>query len=156
MDWFCVKDDFEPDGGLRDIYVFATDSDDWQRVLDAVQEWDPNTRVLIDDELIEKPWSAKKLLNERSEHSILWIVNLGEGVRAHSHFFSSDEIEFDIDPREFTGPSQLQGLEDFMALLGEVTASPVVLTPENLRDCPILTYSPQAKRMEWVPARHRR
>jgi hypothetical protein len=67
----------------------------------------------------------------------------------HGHFFSPDEIEFDLDPREVTGLGQAKALADFMRLLGEITAKTVILTAENSQEHVLARYSPGDGEVAW-------
>ena len=53
------------------------------------------------------------------------------GVLANCHFFTPEEIEFDIDPREVVGQTELDGLFGFMSCLAEAVGQDVILCPEN-------------------------
>lgn len=65
------------------------------------------------------------------------------------HFFSDDQIECDIDPREITSQSDLDVLVGFMRWLGDAVRKPVLLTPENGREHPIITYVPDRKEFHY-------
>ena len=49
----------------------------------------------------------------------------------HCHFFTTDEIELDLDPREVTSQGQLDAVLDFISNLGAALQRDVVLTEEN-------------------------
>jgi len=73
-------------------------------------------------------------------------------VELACHFFVTNEIEFDLDPRQ-VGESQLRALMEFMARLGDLTGKPVALTPENGPHAQIFRYEPGTKQMSWIPSR---
>ncbi len=58
------------------------------------------------------------------------------------HFFTTEEIEFDIDPREITGESDFQALTEFMRFVGLKLSRRVALTPEGGPDEMLLEYDP--------------
>ncbi len=60
-----------------------------------------------------------------------------------------EEIECDIDPREIASQADLNALLDFVRRLGDKTQKQVVITPENGRHEPILTYAPDSKTFEY-------
>ena len=152
MDWQKVAPDFEPDGALRDIYVFDTDASEWQRVWDALRTWEPSPRLLIGGQPAAMREKVADVFAEARQEGALLSVEVA-GAVVNCHFFGHDEIEFDVDPREVAGPAQLEGLERFMSLLGAATGKPVVLTMENMREAVILRYWVDARRLEWVASK---
>ncbi len=40
VDWEDVRPEFEWDGSLRDLYVFETSQEEWNRFLVALRSWD--------------------------------------------------------------------------------------------------------------------
>ena len=60
------------------------------------------------------------------------------------HFFDDEEIEFDLDPREVKGPTELRDLSDFMRLLADRTGKTATLTHENTKSAIILAVAPQS------------
>jgi len=149
MDWQQIAPDFEPDGSLRDIYVFGTGLSDWQRVLDALRTWEPMPNFTIGGQPANMPDKAEGIFTEARQHGALLSFKVS-GAHVNCHFFGHDEIEFDLDPREVTGPAQLEGFERFMGLLGRTTGKSVVMTMENMRESVILRYAPDAQQLEWV------
>jgi hypothetical protein len=71
------------------------------------------------------------------------------GVIANCHFFTQEEIEFDIDPREVKGQSELDALFGFMHLLADSVGKQCVLTPEDFRETVILRVVPGSSAVEW-------
>lgn len=65
------------------------------------------------------------------------------------HFFTPDEIEFDIDPRAIDSQAQCERLVDFIRALGQAVGKAVLLTPENAPEYPYLRYDPLTDRAEW-------
>jgi hypothetical protein len=148
MDWQQIAPDFEPDGALRDIYVFGTGLLDWQRVLDALRAWEPSPSFAIGGQPAMMPDKVEDIFAEARQQGALLSVKVS-GVLVNCHFFHPDDIEFDLDPRKVTGPAQLEGLEQLMSLLGRTTGKPVVMTMENMPEAVILRYAPDAQRLEW-------
>jgi hypothetical protein len=149
MDWQQIAPDFKPNGSLRDIYVFDTDLLDWQRVLDALRAWEPSPRLAIGGQPAMMPDKVEDVFVEARQQGALMSVEVS-GALVNCHFFHHQDIEFDLDPREVTGPAQLEGFERFMSLLGQATGKPVIMTMENMPEAVILRYSPEAQRLDWV------
>ena len=68
-------------------------------------------------------------------------------ILVNIHFLSDDEIEFDVDPRELQGQDRLDVLCSFLRIIGSKLNKPVVVTPENTPDRPLLTYTPSDDRV---------
>ena len=150
IEWSTVAEDFEPDGSLRDIYVHDTTRDDWQRVLEHLKAHHSPLRFMIDS--VDAPLPANVgdifAIHKRASPSLGFSI---EGVVVVCHFFTADEIEFDIVPQDVRGPAQLAALQSFMAELGRVTSRVVSLTPENAPHMPILEFDPLAEAFRYVP-----
>lgn len=76
---------------------------------------------------------------ERSRGPYL-AVALAPGLTIDCHFFTPDEIEFSFDPREIRSEREFGLVLSFMELVGTAVEKPVLLTPENLIQHPILTF----------------
>lgn len=67
------------------------------------------------------------------------------------HFFTDEEIELDIDPREVTSQTELDLVLNFLRLLGTRLSKDTILTPENLPQAVWLKYSWRNDEFELVP-----
>jgi hypothetical protein len=148
VDWSVQRQAFAWDGSWRDLYVLGAGELNWQRVLDLIREG-PYRAELQSDLPAPLRWEARELLaaGASATRPLLhfWV---GELLLA-CHFFDCDDIEFDLDAREVS-EAQLAGLLDFMVRLGDVTASPVVLTEENRKEAEWFRYEPGTKQMSWI------
>ena len=70
------------------------------------------------------------------------------GVLANCHFFTPDEIEFDIDPREVVGQPQLDGVFEFMRSLAQSVGRDAILCPEGCSQIVIFRVRPDATAVE--------
>lgn len=148
MDWERVKRDFEWDGAWRDIYVLETSKDDWQRVLDVLRQWTPIPVFKQNGTIAPFPEQAADALADPDGGLLSIDV---AGMLFNCHFFGADEIEFDLDPREVTGPERAEAVGRFMGVLGDATGKPVILTYENGRTAVICRWSPTSRTLEWMP-----
>jgi hypothetical protein len=64
-------------------------------------------------------------------------------------FFTVDEIEFDIDPREVKDERDLEELFDFLRRLCRISNKQTVLTPENAPDLWIFRFNPGINEPEY-------
>lgn len=141
LTWESCRDAFEVDGSLRDIYVLGTDLGDWQRVLNLLREWRlpmvfdvGHVRTAIPDDV------AEMFAGPNDDRGTLK-VDL-HGIQINSHFFVDYEIEFDVDPREVQDDAALAHLIRFMDGIARRLDKPIILTPENFQERPIITVSP--------------
>ena len=147
IDWKMCKQDFEWDGSWRDIYVFHTTLEDW-RLLFALLRSDYQLEISTDGTVQSLPTANDDLLALPQEFLPHWRFRVG-GLRVVCHFFSSDQMEFDVDPREITSQTGLDTLLGFVQRLGDFISKPVVLTPENGPEIPIITYDPKTRAFQY-------
>jgi len=152
MDWQMVAHEFVPDGSLRDIYILGTDISDWQQVLDALRRSPFHISYQLEGVAADLPGRAEEIFAEWAHDRRPMLRFEVGGVILVSHFFATDEIEFDLRPEEVTGPDRLDPLLGFMRMLGELTGKTVVLTPENRPQSPIFRFDPSSSHVEYVPA----
>lgn len=139
ISWDTCKQEFEWDGSWRDLYITPASLDDWKAIF-------PLLRVQQDVEFLREactvslPQSLDASFFNDPRPTLRLRVG---GVLVIFHFFTPDEIECDIDPREVTGQSSLDAVLTFMQQLGDLTRKRAVLTPENGLDHPIIGYDPQ-------------
>jgi len=162
MEWEEIASEFDPDDGLRDIYVLEASLRDWQVVLDAIRDFQPNPIYAVDGVLEDLPTRVEHIFQRRLDASPMMSFRLLD-MTLNCHFFGSDPaendlqlIEFDLDPGEVTTSEHLGSLIDFMELLGTLTNKAVILTPENCMESPILEYDPQSRDVVWKPPQHPR
>lgn len=149
--WEQVRLDFAYDGALRDIYVLGTDLPDWQAVLDIMRTFTPPPIFIVDAAVSDLPYNAETIMNLRASNSPLLKISLGV-VTLHSHFFTSKEIDFDLNGEALQSQQDLDAVLNFMRLLGKVTSKVVILTPEERREHPILRYEPSSGKILIRPA----
>ena len=149
MEWRQIAPDFAFDGSWRDIYVLATTLSDWQVVLDMLRQLEPAPIYRVDGVARAIPDRVEDAFESRISAGVLLSFSIGKAV-LNCHFFGVDEIEFDLDPRDIGDSDQFKTLIGFMSLLGKLTGKTVLLTPENVRESPILRYSPDTRQVVWV------
>lgn len=143
--------EFEFDGTLRDIYVLSVDINAWQRVLDELRAGPYELTYFRDGVLSELPLTAQDAFPD--EKTCAQLLSIGfAGVLVNGHFFIPDEIEFDIDPREFHGQEQLDAVFEFMRLLSRATGKCAILTEENGPERVIFRSYPDRAEVEYVPS----
>jgi len=150
MDWLRIAPAFKPDGFLRDIYIFDTSLMDWERVWEILLADPHRLSFSVDGEITAPPADAAEVFRLGQAHSVCASLALGK-QRLNCHFFTEEEVEFDLDPRDVRGPSEAERLEQFLAELGRTTAKEVRLTPESGRHLIIARFDPAVGQVEWMP-----
>ena len=145
--WDRCRRGFEWDGSLRDIYVLNASLADWDTFVQTLPGMSYRTEFLIDDAAALLPAATMGLFERRADHAPLLRLFAGP-VMLCCHFFSDQELEFDLDPREVQGAPEFQGVLDFMRNLGGVLGKPVILTPENQPEHPMISYDPRGGQFE--------
>lgn len=148
LPWELVSREFAFDGSWRDIIILHTDLADWQVALNVLRSANYKLVYYRNDQPSELPsgvCDTFPLPGECDRRLSIWFA----GVLANSHFFTPDEIEFDIDPREITGQQQLDALFEFMKCLADAVGKPVALTAENCSEISIFRIQPDQATIEY-------
>ncbi|MHB0936335.1 MAG: hypothetical protein ACYDCO_17755 [Armatimonadota bacterium] len=131
-DWDKCKAMFDVDGTLRDIYILNTTVDDWQKVLDALRACGYSLLPLQDGHAGGLPLDASAIFALHDQDQLGPSISVEDsGVTFNCHFFTKDEIEFDVDPREITSQTQFEVVLRFMQVISRATGKEAILTPEN-------------------------
>ena len=150
MDWERCRPDFEPDGSLRDIYILATTTREWDVTLAVVRGHATSLAFSIDGEARPLPRSASEIFAVSRDCSALLTFTYA-AIPFSCHFFGEDEIELSLAPNDISSPDRLNALAEFLSVLGSRIGRDVLLTPENLPARPILRYSVSSGSVDWQP-----
>ena len=142
MKWNEYKSAFTWDGSWRDLYILNTTLTDWQQLIDFLRASSYTLR--FDHEEDEPlPEHIAGLFGGEILH--LLSINLG-GPILNCHFFTEEEIEFDLDPREFKSRQEGERLLAFMKGVGDRLGKAIRLTPENTQNIALVEYDPSRGR----------
>jgi hypothetical protein len=119
------------DGALFDIFVTDTTLEDWQAVVDAVSATTWPMTYEVDGVPTEMPPAVEEIFAHAQKATILWSVTAAPGVALNCHFFCSDEIEFDFQPREIVSDERLAALLGFITHVGRALGRLVGVTVEG-------------------------
>ncbi|WP_152532133.1 hypothetical protein [Leptolyngbya sp. Heron Island J] len=144
MQWSQCEKAFEFDGSWRDIYILNTSSMDWDKLLDALSHSKYEIKFWVDNAKSQPILTMQEALEIRKKACPLMHVEM-MGIAIACHFFTDENIEFDIDPRQVVNQQDLDAILDFMTFLGNLLQKTVVLTPENLEDIPLIQFFPKAQ-----------
>jgi hypothetical protein len=147
--WDQIRTWFEIDGALRDILVRDTVESDWDHLFEAVTEWGYQATWSVGGEPIAAPESASAALSD--PEPLLLSIQVGP-ARVNLHFFSVDEIEMDIDPREVQTLAAFEQIRDFIGRVGQRLLKPVHLTHEGKHDPAFMVYDPETRAFSLLDA----
>ncbi len=132
--WHELKEKiYFEDGSLRDIYVFDINIDDWENWADFVnQNYEVEfecgeTQVKtssINFSIVKNAW-----FDQTQSRSGL-TIKIGR-LNINCHFFSSEEFENDILPKEFKSLEDHELLMDYLKELSRIFNKKVFLTLES-------------------------
>jgi hypothetical protein len=133
--WNDIQWIFEQDGSLRDIYVQDISLREWEKLIDHLNT---NFKVTFSDqEKIDKKYVLEYLQDTSGEmESKSLTIHLGQ-IKVNCYFFLSEQIEFDIDPKEVNSVSDFELIEKFMTSISETLQEQVTLTAENYPKFPL-------------------
>jgi hypothetical protein len=144
--WDDVADLLAPDGSLLDIYVVDAVVADWQSVLDLVRTRGWRHAYRVGGTPARLPAEVVDVFAEHPGASTTLGLWPAPGLGVTTHFFTVDEIEFDVDRRDVQGQPRLDALCDFLRAVGTAVGKPVDLTSEDGSQHPLRRYSPARDR----------
>lgn len=146
-----IREAFYVDGGWRDIYILDTDIQDWQQLLTFLHSSIYSMEFFFDGQPTPLPEQVASVFELRNEHNTILHVD-SEHLKLTSFFFTAEQIEFDLDPRDFQGERaevQIARLLDFVRTVGRLLCKAVILTPENNELDPLFRFSPETGEEQW-------
>lgn len=140
--WDEIKWIFESDGSLRDIYVKKVNIEDWKNLIIYLNEnhiikYGPAGENKINDK-IDFEYLNKYFNDKTGELEVKIASIVINDIIINLHFFSINEIEFDIDPKEIYSFDNYKKVLDFMNQVSEFLNKPLILTGENQSDFPLI------------------
>ncbi|MEH7389634.1 hypothetical protein V7149_19980 [Bacillus sp. JJ1503] len=129
---------FFKDGSLRDIYIVDVDLTDWQKFFDWIRTSPWDIVYYKDGQETEYEETDDAHFLKDNDYHILMSININ-GVLINCHFFSEDEIEFDIDPKEVKSITVVIAVFKFMKSLSKILDKESILTGENSPEYPLVT-----------------
>ncbi len=137
ISWETLKQKvYYSDGALMDVLVLDTKLEDWRIWVDFV-----NTNYRIE-------WfeGSSETTKEKIDSDVVLEILLGNldfvstskiftgKIQINSHFFWDEEIENDLDPREFKTIEEHNSLMKYLIKMSTVLEKEVIVTPENGRE----------------------
>lgn len=133
--WNDIQWIFETDGSLRDIYVQDISIREWEKLIDHLNA---NFNLTYSEQdKIDKKYALDYLQDTSGEmESKSLTIQLGE-INVNCYFFLSEQIEFDIDPREVNSLNDFELIEKFMTSISDTLQEQITLTAENNPEFPL-------------------
>jgi hypothetical protein len=147
MRWSEVAEFFSWDGSWRDIYVAGADASAWMRFLAAIPAWNLPYTYQENGESAPFPPTRLPFVGE-PERSARLELSVG-GATLNCHFFTEDEIELDLDPREVCARGSVDDIVSFMSQVSELVQLPAVLTSENCQTEALITVDAARGLLRW-------
>jgi hypothetical protein len=145
--WDDVSAFFEPDGSLLDAYVFDTAVSDWQAFIDLVRSRGWWFEYQEDSRSTRLPDRVGVAFDHAETSAVLLRVRPVPRMSVHVHFFTVEELEVDFAREEVQGQDRLDVVCGFLRAVSRRLSKPMVLTPENMRDDPLIGYDLAADRV---------
>ena len=133
--WSDIQWVFEPDGSLINIYVQDISLREWEKLIDHLNTYFNLT--YSDQDKIVKKYVLEYLQDTSGElESKSLTIHLGQ-IKLNCYFFLSEQIEFDIDPKEVNSLSDFELIEKFMTSISDTLQEQITLTAENNPEFPL-------------------
>lgn len=137
MNWAYLKDKiYYEDGSLRDIFVLHVTISDWQAWVDLVNN---KYQVEFYDARSDRRSNQLELgpiVETWTEDQREWVtasIILGR-ARLNCFFYGEDEIEHDIDPREFKSIEDHNLLIEYLVDVSVSLGKDIMVIEENTRE----------------------
>lgn len=145
--WDTCRQDFEPDGALRDIYVRGMTFENWRSFYGVLRST-YNLEYSVEGTQQPLPTSVEEALAAISSFPMLRF-RIGN-VMVVCHFFTTDEIEMDIEPSEVTSQESLNDLLGLLRLVGDTLQKSVILSYESDEQHPFIIYESSRREFQYL------
>ncbi|MEV5160514.1 hypothetical protein [Streptomyces sp. NPDC053728] len=131
--WDDVRGFFDPDlmGTLPDVLVPGASVEDWQAVLDLVDVRGWKHRYSEGESVLPVPRAETVLSRQADAECPQLRVWMAADVLVIFRFYSSHEIDFDVDLREVQGQERLDLICGFLTAIGRRLEKPVLMDAEG-------------------------
>jgi hypothetical protein len=132
--WKDVREDWEHDGPeLREIYVFDTSVDDWQRLREVIaSRWESS--FYFEDKPMPMPTSMGELFERMDSEGVTswWYIQAHEDVEIRSIIHWHDDVRFDLNAGHVVGQPHLDAVCEFVRVIGTALERSVLVCAEGL------------------------
>lgn len=146
ISWDACRREFEPDGALRDIYVLDTTIEHWRKLFVALRGA-YTLEYSVDGESRPIPETVDEALGLRATANPSLFFRVA-GIGVACHFFCTEQIELDIQPREVNSTGTFDDVLGLLRLIGDTVGKRVIMTHESDEQHPFIIYEPSTKEFE--------
>ena len=126
-----IQSDLKPDGSLRDIYIFQTNSSLWNKFISLMSGSGLKLEFWHGENEMPLPNNIEEIKALQNRDPTTLKIFIEGGVQINCHFFTEDEIEMDVDPKEICDKQNFDGLVLFLKWLAKELEKSIHLTHEN-------------------------
>lgn len=141
-----IAPELEPDGALRDFYIFDIGSGIWQTFLDYIRTKVDLTSFVIDGETAPLPQTIEEIRRIQDSASPCLSIPVGPGFLC-CHFFMDTELELDFLPSDYSSEQTWGVLVHFLTEVCTLLGRSGIICHENSQDCIIATIEPKAEQV---------
>ena len=143
MEWGYINGSvYFKDGSLRDIYVFNTTVEDWEKWIRFVND---NYPIAFYDRRDSSEYSkidfikVSECWNGENEEGVYASINV-EGIKIMCYFNGEDEIENDFTPSDVKNVTDHNNLMQYLTNVSKALNKPVLVTKEMQEDEVLISF----------------
>jgi len=137
--WNDLKEKFETDGSLRDIYIVNITVTEWDKFIDYTKLSKYKFEFTHGAISIEVPRNFSLIKELQETESTTLSIWLNEKIQLNCHFFIENEIELDLSPYDISSEIDFELLLQYLENLAHVLKNRVILTYEGVQEQIILS-----------------
>lgn len=137
--WNELKDEFEADGSLLDIFVENIDPVLWEAFLVNIKSSNYRLEFTHGEEPLDLPNSLAEIKELQKTNPTTLFIWLNEKIQINCHFFIDTEIELDVLPHDISNESEYYILTTFLKWLSGALSKRVIVTHEGIQNQVILS-----------------
>ncbi len=126
-----VQEELKPDGSLRDIYIYQVNSDVWNNFISLVLGSELNREFWHGENKIPLPTNFEEINALQNTDPTTLKIFIEGGVQINCHFFTEEEIEMDVAPKEIGEKTKFDSLVSFLRWLSKGIKANIHFTHEN-------------------------
>ena len=139
--WNTLRQQFETEGALIDLYVDESSVSGWQKAIDWIRS---TTQFVYQEDGVttEMPYSVADVFGRVDEASVSFGFAATDEVWVSAYFFSPEWFELTLDPAEIQTSEAFDVIIALMMKIGTLLDEPVLLTLESDPEQAFLAYDP--------------
>ena len=139
--WNTLRQQFETEGALIDLYVDESSVSGWQKAIDWIRS---TTQFVYQEDGVttDMPASVADVFGRVDEASVSFGFAATDDVWVSAYFFSPEWFELTLDPAEIQTSEAFDVVIALMMKIGTLLDEPVLLTLESDPEQAFLAYDP--------------